>query len=263
MGEQVVLNDICDDLLILNKTTLNKLFLLENADDCLVLYLFYYKTAKWQKTNIIKATDLYIQKSLKWGTKKILNTKKILKENGLIDIVQRRNNGKIEGWYVQINYLINDKKDGEIKIKIEEHQNYQKQELSKATSDFRETNAYNNNIKCLNNNNNINAYNKEKLDKKSENELFELFWKAYPKKKNKGNVEKWFEKNKPSKELVEKMIMQIERFKDTNDWKKNNGQFIPYPSSWLNAKAWEDEIETDSEREERIEREIVGRQNGI
>ena len=28
---------------------------------------------------------------------------------------------------------------------------------------------------------------------------------------------------------------------DRYEWKKDNGQFIPYPTSWLNQKRWEDE----------------------
>ena len=88
-------------------------------------------------------------------------------------------------------------------------------------------------------------------------EDFYAFWNAYPKKRDKGRVEKWFKQHKPSKELVEQMIKQIERLKDTEQWKKDNGQFIPYPSTWLNAKGWEDEFETDTEKEERIDKEIM------
>lgn len=86
---------------------------------------------------------------------------------------------------------------------------------------------------------------------------FEKFWKTYPKKRDKGNAEKWFFKNEPSSELVEVMINQIERFKDTEEWKKQDGQFIPYPTTWLNAKMWEDEFETDTEKEKRIDEEIM------
>ena len=86
---------------------------------------------------------------------------------------------------------------------------------------------------------------------------FCAFWNAYPKKRDKGRVEKWFKQHKPNKETVEQMIKQIERLKDTEQWKKENGQFIPYPSTWLNAKGWEDEFETDTEREERIDKDIM------
>lgn len=74
---------------------------------------------------------------------------------------------------------------------------------------------------------------------------FDIFWKAYPKKKSKGDAEKWWKKNKPSKELLIKIVAAIGRLKQTADWKKDNGQFIPYPASWLNSKGWEDETETE------------------
>ena len=96
------------------------------------------------------------------------------------------------------------------------------------------------------------------ISKESENleEKIDLFWKTYPKKKDKGNVEKWFAKNQPSKELVEKMVKQIERLKDTRQWKEEGGKFIPYPTTWLNAKGWEDEFETDTEHDERVQKAI-------
>lgn len=96
------------------------------------------------------------------------------------------------------------------------------------------------------------------ISKESENleEKIDLFWKAYPKKKDKGNVEKWFTKNQPTKELVEKMVKQIKRLKDTRQWKEENGKFIPYPTTWLNAKGWEDEFETDTEHDERVQKAI-------
>ena len=84
------------------------------------------------------------------------------------------------------------------------------------------------------------------------NDLFNSFWKAYPKKVGKGDIEKWFDKKKPSKDLVDTMIKQIKRFKDTKQWQERNGKFIPNPSTWLNQKRWEDEFETETEELERI-----------
>lgn len=71
---------------------------------------------------------------------------------------------------------------------------------------------------------------------------FAEFWKAYPKKKNKGDAEKAWKKLKPTGPLVDQMLKSIQTAKTTEDWKKDNGQFIPYPASWLNAKGWEDEF---------------------
>lgn len=149
MEEEIRLNDIADELLILNKVTIDKLFQLDNCVDCIALYVFYYKTAKWQKTNTIKANDSYIKKSLKWGADKIRKTKQTLKENGLINVIQRRENGKIQGWYVEVSYLVAQRKTEDIKVKVEESKNTQKQEHLKPTSGFEDTNALKEKIKCL------------------------------------------------------------------------------------------------------------------
>lgn len=94
--------------------------------------------------------------------------------------------------------------------------------------------------------NNINKNNITPLYPPMEEEnFFYKFWKVYPRKVSKGNAEKWFKKNKPSKELVDEMINKIEQLKNTEQWKSNNGQYIPYPTSWLNAKGWEDEIQVE------------------
>lgn len=147
--DDIKLNDIADDLLILNKITIDRLFQLENCADCIALYVFYYKTAKWQKTNTVKANDQYVKKSLKWGISKIQKTKQTLKEHGLIDIVQRRKDGKIEGWFIKVSYLVNERKADEIKIKVQESNNTQNQQVENCTSGNEETNALKEKIKCL------------------------------------------------------------------------------------------------------------------
>ena len=38
------------------------------------------------------------------------------------------------------------------------------------------------------------------------------------------------------------MLVSIEAAKTSEDWTKDNGKYIPHPSSWLNNKGWEDEI---------------------
>ena len=145
----IKLNDIADDLLILNKITIDRLFQLENCADCIALYLFYYKTAKWQKTNTVKANDQYVKKSLKWGISKIQKTKQTLKEHGLIDIVQRRKDGKIEGWFIKVSYLVSERKADEIKINVQESNNTQNEQVENCTSGNEETNALKEKIKCL------------------------------------------------------------------------------------------------------------------
>lgn len=72
-------------------------------------------------------------------------------------------------------------------------------------------------------------------------ERFESFWKAYPKKKSKGDAENVWSRIKPSEQLLAIMIAKIETAKTSAEWTKENGQFIPYPATWLNRKGWEDE----------------------
>lgn len=109
------------------------------------------------------------------------------------------------------------------------------------------------------------SINNTSITKENIKERFDKFWNAYPKKKSKGVVEKWFTKNKPSEDLVNEMIDKINLLKTTEQWKKNNGQYIPYPSTWLNAKGWEDEIssdgliETEEEEIARLKAEIEKR----
>lgn len=74
---------------------------------------------------------------------------------------------------------------------------------------------------------------------------FEEFWKAYPKKKSKGAAEKVWLKLKPSQELTNEIIAAIQNQKTSEDWTKQNGQFIPHPATWLNAKGWCDETQVE------------------
>lgn len=145
----IKLNDIANDLLILNKITVDRLFQLENCADCIALYVFYYKTAKWQKTDTVKANDQYVKKSLKWGISKIQKTKQTLKEHGLIDIVQRRKDGRIEGWFIKVSYLVSERKADEIKIKVQDINNTKNEQVENCTSGNGETNALKEKIKCL------------------------------------------------------------------------------------------------------------------
>lgn len=184
--EELELKDIADDLVIINKHTIDKLFTLNHCSDCIALYIFYYKTAKWQKTNKIKATDRYVMKSLKWSSSKLTKIKNILKENGLIEIIQSRKNGKIDGWYLKINYLIHEKKLSNTKIKIEDSKNISLQDLVFSRSCTEKTNTINNNINTINNNINANEEQNGKnelnaLDKLAYN--FNEIWKIYPNKK--------------------------------------------------------------------------------
>lgn len=71
---------------------------------------------------------------------------------------------------------------------------------------------------------------------------FDTFWSAYPKKKAKAAAEKAFKKIKLDDALMATMLVALEKAKSSEDWLKQNGQFIPHPGAWLNGRRWEDEI---------------------
>lgn len=72
-------------------------------------------------------------------------------------------------------------------------------------------------------------------------DAFEKFWKAYPNKTGRGEAEKRWTELKPDDALIEKIIKAVETQKTWAQWTKDNGQFIPHPSTWLNNKRWEDQ----------------------
>jgi uncharacterized protein YdaU (DUF1376 family) len=83
---------------------------------------------------------------------------------------------------------------------------------------------------------------REKPQDKPADELFDAFWKAYPKKQGKDLVKASFAKRKVNKELLQQMLLAIDKQKSTDQWKKDGGQFIPAPATWLNQGRWQDEV---------------------
>ena len=71
---------------------------------------------------------------------------------------------------------------------------------------------------------------------------FQSFWSAYPNKKAKPAALKAFTKLKPDTALLDEMLKAIATQKQWAQWQKDNGQYIPMPSTWLNQRRWEDEL---------------------
>lgn len=75
--------------------------------------------------------------------------------------------------------------------------------------------------------------------------LFERFWSAYPrhdaKKVAKAKFDSVMSETKDREGTVNAMLSAIKRAKQSEQWTKSNGQFIPMPATWLNQRRWEDE----------------------
>lgn len=69
---------------------------------------------------------------------------------------------------------------------------------------------------------------------------FNIFWEKYPKKLNKEKAHCAFMRIKPSEQLFEQILNALEIHKRCKQWRDK--QYIPYASTWLNGKRWEDEI---------------------
>jgi len=76
---------------------------------------------------------------------------------------------------------------------------------------------------------------------------FNQIWAMYPKKVSKAVAKKAFQKIKPNKELFDTMVKAIETHSSSRDWTKENGQYIPHLSTWLNQERWEDELESTTQ----------------
>lgn len=105
-------------------------------------------------------------------------------------------------------------------------------------------------------------------------ELFNIFWNAYPKKVGKANALKWFRDYKGSAKeklhgekldinLVNKMVETINLFKTSKKWTDNGGQYIPHPTTWLNSGGWNDKLlpdEISKEAKEKRDQEASKKQ---
>jgi hypothetical protein len=67
---------------------------------------------------------------------------------------------------------------------------------------------------------------------------FALFWEAYPRKEGMLKAEEAFAKVVVP---VQDLLDAIEAQKNSPQWKKENGLFIPHPAKWLEEKRWLDQ----------------------
>lgn len=71
---------------------------------------------------------------------------------------------------------------------------------------------------------------------------FDRFWSAYPRKVGKMAAQKAWIKIKPDTELVDTILAAITAQLEGADWKRDDGEFIPHGSTWLNGGRWMDEV---------------------
>lgn len=77
----------------------------ENASDLIGLYLFYYRTAKYQKTNQPWVTTSFVAKGLQWTIEKVQKIKKQLLEMDLIEEISERTDGKFTKHFILVKFI--------------------------------------------------------------------------------------------------------------------------------------------------------------
>ena len=71
---------------------------------------------------------------------------------------------------------------------------------------------------------------------------FTAFWSAYPRKVNKAEAEKAFRKLDPDEGTMIAILDAVAAWSVTRDWTKQDGEFVPHASTWLNGKRWQDQL---------------------
>lgn len=71
--------------------------------------------------------------------------------------------------------------------------------------------------------------------------LFADFWRAYPKKVGKPEALRAFAKLEPEQTLLDEMLRALAWQRESDGWRKDGGQYIPNPATWLNQARWTDE----------------------
>lgn len=137
------------------------------------------------------------------------------------------------------NIEIEKEKEEEIELELEEEIEKEKKEAKPQTPNgLANTSTKNNDTSIL-------TY---------EEQAFNTFWLAYPKKVNKKGCFKSFKNIKNLKEEMPLILDAVECFKRSKEWLKDGGQYIPYPTTFINQERWKDEIiETREEKLNKID----------
>tara|TARA_R110000868_G_scaffold411073_1_gene701706 strand:+ start:1664 stop:2545 length:882 start_codon:yes stop_codon:yes gene_type:complete len=73
---------------------------------------------------------------------------------------------------------------------------------------------------------------------------FQTFWDHYPRKQDKANAIKEWQKLAPDIETQRAISAGLGNAINSADWQKENGKFIPYACRWIKYRRWEDEQPT-------------------
>lgn len=73
-------------------------------------------------------------------------------------------------------------------------------------------------------------------------ERFDTFWEEYPRKVNKKKAQEIWTRKKCWNGEFDTIMAKLTEFKQSDQWQRDDGRYIPHPATWLNAERWNDEI---------------------
>ena len=68
---------------------------------------------------------------------------------------------------------------------------------------------------------------------------FAEFWKVYPRKVGKLAAERAWKRHRPP---LSEVLAALEAWRNSPEWLKDGGRYIPHPATWVNRGGWEDEL---------------------
>lgn len=72
-------------------------------------------------------------------------------------------------------------------------------------------------------------------------EWFDALWELYPRKDAKEAARKRWDVLRPDREICQSMMQGLARDKQSEQWQRDRGRYIPMLSTWLNQRRWEDQ----------------------
>ena len=83
------------------------------------------------------------------------------------------------------------------------------------------------------------------------NSDFDTFWQAYPKRMAKGDARKAWKQTESYRPSIADVLKAIAAQRKSAQWMRDDGQYVPYPATWLRAERWDDVIEVEMLKPER------------
>lgn len=72
---------------------------------------------------------------------------------------------------------------------------------------------------------------------------FDRFWAVYPRRVAKREAQKAWRQIDPDDALTERICAAVEQARQSDQWRRAEGRYVPHPATWLRRGGWEDEHE--------------------